>query len=134
MSISSQESAQLLAFKVGYPRSVMLFLSSMTVLALWVPIIHSWLLLGWPIVLHGLFRHWPGSPGAFVGGVIGSNQRIRMRRGDGRWVSGKIVDQAILPAVVMLSMRSGWRSSGIVITATGCGQEVHRRLRRRLLR
>lgn len=112
----------------------MLFLSSMTALALLAPLIHPWLLLGWPIALHGLFRHWPGSPGAFVGGVIGSNQRIRMRRGNGRWVSGKIVDQAVLPAVVMLSIRAGWHCHGIVITATGCGQEAHRRLRRRLLR
>lgn len=132
--MSSRESAQPLAFKVGHPRSVMLFLSSISFLVLVAPIIHPGLLLGWLIALHGLFRHWPGSPGAFVGGVIGSNQRIRMRRGNGRWVSGKIVDQAILPAVVMLSMRSGWQCRGIVITAAGSGREVHRRLRRRLLR
>ena len=106
----------------------------MTGLALIAPLLHPLMFLGWLVVLHGLFRHWPGSPGAIVGGVIDGNHRIRLRRGDGKWVSGRVVDRVVLPWIIMLSIRTGWRRAGLFIAPDGSGQESHRRLRRCLLR
>lgn len=106
----------------------------MTGIAAAVPIVHPFMMLAWPIAVHGLYRHWPGSPGAFVGGVIGRDERIRLRRGNGAWVSGRIVDRVVLPWVVLLSLRSAWRRFGVVVMIDGSGKEVHRCLRRRLLR
>lgn len=134
MSISSQEYAPPLVFRVGRARRVKIYLSIITGVALLAPLAHPFMLLGWVFVLHGLFRHWPGSPGAIVGGVINHNHRLRMRRGDGKWISGQVVDRVVLSWLIILSTRSGWHRSGLLIMPEGSGQESHRRLRRCLLR